>query len=148
MEDTDLLQGDKPVTPPLPLSGSQALFLLHLVSNSRLSRCALNQVQQPPNLPKMLPYLVNWALSYEVLSSTKDPCSFRWRGSRTHVLDKWWTPSYYVHYNHWALFLCKTRKPCFIRWPPPKSTQWSGKHLQQLLTGFPAKSLGAMQEFK
>lgn len=67
MEDTDLLQVSKPVTPLLPLSGSQALPLLHLVSNSCLSRYALNQVQQPPNLPKTLQLLVKRALSYEVL---------------------------------------------------------------------------------
>lgn len=96
MEDTDLLQGDKPVTPLLPLSGSQALPLLHLVSNSCLSRYALNQVQQPPNLPQTPQLLVKRALSYEVLSNTKDPSYFRWRGSRTHVLDKWLTASYYA----------------------------------------------------
>lgn len=86
MEDTDVLQKDRSVTPLLPLlSGSQALSHLHLVSNSYLPGYALNLVQQSPTVPQNAAVFSEQSI---ILKSTKDPSFFKWRGSQPHVLDQ------------------------------------------------------------
>lgn len=75
MEDTDVLQKDRSVTPLLPLlSGSQALSHLPLVSNSYLLRYALNLVQQPPTVPQNAAVFSEQSI---ILKSTRDPSPFK-----------------------------------------------------------------------